>query len=111
MLETLKLYKNKVRIWLKKRFTDQVKEIVIKDDETGEEHKVTTEKQVEKVCDHSTITRIAPTFFKCANKDCDQYFLIYHWVNAKRPEIIEQVSTMAEHLDLKLVNKDDDGGE
>lgn len=108
MLDALKRFKNKVRITFKKIFTDQVKEIRIKDDETGQEAKVTTEQVKEKVCDHKTITMIAPTFFKCANPKCDQYFLIYHWVNARLPEIIDQVETMAKHLDMKLVDKDYD---
>lgn len=103
-MEQIRLWYNKARIWFLKRFTDRVKEVVIKDEATGREVKATSVQTEENVCDHKTITEIAPTLYKCAG--CDEvYFMIMYKVLCMRPELLDYVDKIADHFQAKLTDK------
>lgn len=80
-----------------KTFTDKVKVIKVQDKD-GNEASATIEKKTEKVCDHKIIRQIAPTIFVC-NECEDMYFLINHWINAPKAELLSWMQQLADHLD------------
>lgn len=103
-MDGLKRLYNKIRIFLLGIFTDRVKHHVIKDERTGKEHKLTVEKKLEKVCDHKTITEIAPTMWKCTG--CNfVYFQIGYKVMLTERDLLNYLDDIAEHLKLELNDK------
>ena|SRR3990167_7495490 len=105
MIENIRLLKNKIRIWFLSVFTSRVKHIVIQDQD-GKEHKVTVEKQLEKVCDHKQIEEIAPTMWKCTRCP-DVYFQISYKVMLTERNLVDFLSAIADHLKFNVTEKPD----
>jgi len=104
MIENLRLLKNKVRIWILTLFTNRVKRIVIQAND-GSEHEVTVERQVEKVCTHKRIEEIATTLWRCM--ECpDVYFQISAKLIITERELVNYLSTIADHFKLKITDKE-----
>lgn len=103
-MDFLKRLKNRIVIWYKEHFKGTVKRIKI-EDETGKEHEVVVEKSLEKVCDHKTITEIAPTMWKCTG--CDEvYFQIGYKVMLTDQDLLGYVTDLAKHLNFDLKEKE-----
>lgn len=99
-METLRLLYNRCRIWLLEHFTNRVQRIEVKDEE-GKKHQVIVEKSIEKVCDHKTITEIAPTMWKCAGCD-DIYFQIGYKVSLEPHQLVDYLGKIADHLKMRI---------
>lgn len=100
MKEIFTRWKNKARIWYLEHFTDRVQRHIITD-ESGKEHQVVTEKTIEKVCDHKTITEIAPTMWKCTG--CNEvYFQIGYKVLLTDQDLVNYLGMLADHLKIEL---------
>lgn len=107
MKEIFTRWKNKIRIWFLERFTNRIQRHVIKDPETGKEHNVVSEKTIEKVCDHKTITEIAPTMWKCTG--CDEvYFQIGYKVMLTPQDLVGYLGQIADHLKITLKDSTED---
>lgn len=109
MIETLRLWWNKARIFLLSKFTNRVKKIVIQD-EQGKEHEVTIEKNVEKVCAHKNLKQIATTMWACSDCD-DAYFQINYKVQLTPADMGAYLTELAEYFKLKLADKPDESSD
>lgn len=98
-METIKRWKNWVRIKFLEIFTGRVRRFKI-EDKDGKEHEVVVEQQEEKVCSHSTITEVAPTLWKCSN--CPVYFQINYKVMVTVPELFDYMKKLAKHMEMEL---------
>lgn len=81
-------------------FTKRVTRIRL-EDEQGKDHEVVVERSLEKVCDHKTITEIAPTLWKCQGCS-DVYFQINYKVMLTEPDLVNYLQKITEHLDAKV---------
>jgi hypothetical protein len=108
IFETLKRWKNWLRMQWHYRVTGRVQKHVIEDKETGKKHEFVVEKQIEEVCDHKTIKEIAPTMWQCANPKCEEraYFQIGYKVMLTQPQLVQYLTDLATHLKMDL---QDDG--
>lgn len=80
-----------------KLFTNRVKEIVIRDEKTGQVAKATTVRTEEKLCQHKRIEQIVGTFWECM--DCkDAWFEITYKVLLSQADLIGACETLAKHL-------------
>lgn len=102
--EGLKLFWNKTRIFFLRIFTNRVRQIRITDEKTGKQFDATAVQSTEKVCDHKTITEIAPTMWKCTKCD-DCYFLITYKVMLNRHYLVDFAETLASELGAMLHDK------
>lgn len=97
-METLKLLKNKIRIWLLSKFTNRIKHIKITD-KKGRDHNVTFEQKKEEVCDHSKLEQVDPITWACIKKsDCDMFFIITSKLMANTSEILEHQSKIKGYM-------------
>lgn len=99
-VDTIRRTYNRIRLWVLSVFTNRIKSVEITDPKTKKKHKVTIEKQMEKVCTHDRIVEVAPTLWKC-DKCTDAYFIINYKAMANQQEIIEYLEKAA-----KVVGKD-----
>ncbi len=105
-METLRLYYNKVRIWLKKRFTDNVRVITVRDPETGKEHTATVETSKEKVCQHKKIEQLYGTIWHCTETaNCDVYFEINYKVLLSQGDLIGLAEAISKHANVSINNE------
>jgi len=105
IINTLRRWYNRVRIFVLERFTTRVKRIKI-EDKDGKEHDVVVEQNTEKVCEHKKIEEIAPTMWKCS--ECaNAYFQINYKVLLTEHDLVKYLDQLATHLKLTL--KDDEG--
>ena len=104
IINFFKRLKNRVKIWYKEHFKGTVKRIKI-EDENGKEHEVIVEREVQKVCDHKTITEIAPTMWACTSCE-DVYFQIGYKVMLTPQDLNSYVTDLANHIGMELKEKD-----
>lgn len=106
MLETLRLFYNKARIWFLRVFTNRVKEINITDSK-GRKHRVTTEQSEETVCDHKMMRQVHHILWKCNNPSCelDAYFFLPSKILVAKPELYAFLDDVANHLGEELHEK------
>ena len=84
-------------------FTNRVKHITITKPD-GSKLKVTTEKQVEKTCEHNELKQIHHILWKCLKCD-DFYFIIPSKIVVIRPELVAFGEAIADDLGAKLTDK------
>lgn len=106
IFESVRLFANKIRIKWHELVTGKVTRVRITDRE-GKEQDVIVEREVEKVCDHKTIHEIAPTMWKCSNKDCPTYFQIGYKVMLTDRDLVGYLDQLATHLKMELTGKDE----
>lgn len=101
--ETIKRWYNKMRIKVLHIFTDRVQHFDVKDEE-GNTHRVTVEREKEKVCQHKRIKEVTNTLWQCC--DCpDVYFQINYKVMLTTPQLVQYLSEIADHLKMDVKDK------
>ncbi len=106
LLESARLFANRIRVAYHERVTGKITRVRISDRD-GKEHDVIVERDLEKVCDHKTIHEIAPTMWKCSNKECPTYFQIGYKVMLTDRDLVGYLDQIATHLKMELTGKDD----
>ncbi len=105
MIDTLRRWKNWIRIKWLETFTSRITRVSVKDN-AGKEHEVTVERELEKVCDHKCIREIAPTMWKCDGCD-DVYFQISYKVMLTQKDLIGFLEKIAAHLKVQFAEPED----
>lgn len=107
MIETLKRWKNWIRIKYHEVVTGNVQRFEI-EDKDGKKQQVVVERTIENVCDHKTIREIAPTMWKCSNEKCPTYFQIGYKVMLTDKDLIGYLDQIATHLKMELTGAEHD---
>ena len=95
--ENVRLVLNRFRIWWLKRFTDRVREVIVKDEATGKEIKATTVSSEEKFCQHQKIEQVYGTFWRCL--ECpDVWFEISYKVALTNQDLLGLIEKLADEF-------------